>query len=170
MKETVLFVATLSDNLARKYWHKTHGEIENDSDFYFLLPSEMREYDPQKIIWVLEPRALRHPNVRPFVEDWYLFHDIGSIEKLVSFTREYAPYVCLLRLERQNIDTLESVEDVRCKFTSVYHARSFDPRCDMVKDVVVRFSDVLLQMEEFHRQHQPYLKTQEQSLGRRTAY
>lgn len=169
MNETVLFVATLSDNLARKYWYKTHGEIENDSDFYFLLPSEMQEYDPQKMIWVLEPRALRHPNVRPCVEDWYLFHGVGKIEELISSACEYAPYVCLLRLERQNIDTLESVEDVRCKFTSVHHARSFDPRCDASGEIVPLFQ-ILLQMEEFHRQHQPYLKTQEQSLGRRTAY
>lgn len=168
MEETVLFVVTLSDELARKHRYKAYGEIENDADFYFLLPHDMREYNPEKIIWVLEPRAFRHPNVGSFVEDWYLFEGVMSVEELVYSASKYAPYICLLRLEGESLDTLESINALEQYFTSVHYSRFFDSCYDESKEIVP-LSQVLLKMEVFHKQYQPFLKTQEQSLGQRTA-
>lgn len=157
MNETVLFVATLSDELARKYWYKTHGEIENDADFYFTRPSKMVEYDPAKMVWIFEPRALRDPNIASFVGDWYPFHGSRDLTEIVCEAREYAPYVCLLRLERQDLDTLEVIEGLRTAFTEVYYADLFDSSYDTGKDIL-RLSGVLNTMKDFFIPYQPQLK------------
>ena len=162
--EKVLFVLTLEDELAQKYFYKKHGSVEHDANFYFLKPPEFLEYDPSSMAYIFESRVLKNQNVRLFVsEDVNLFsYQEGDLLSSVESALSYTPYVVLFRLRRDKLSVIEDIENVRNMFTDVCYGPSFDPKYDSV-DELCRFSDFLPLIESFVEYTQPFLKDEREN-------
>ncbi len=160
--ETALFVVTLQDDLARKYFNRKNSLAEEeDADFYFLLPKEFEEYDPSKMVFIFDQNALRHEYVKLFVDDWYPFSSAFDLEQvLVEACENYMPYVVLFRLKREDFEVIESIECVKDSFTDVYYADLFDLHFSNVQEIQ-RLSSFFGRMRDFFESFNPFLKSLE---------